>query len=421
MSISALLPGTDRDATTDPTTRSPGWTTLWRIALDPWVLTSLMLTVIFMVIPDLEGTSVTIRSYVADYLSTLVLLGVAVGAVFHRVGTRETEREQFFWRLIGIALTAWFLGELTAILFIDFSSPFTFAAVDGLYLCFYLAFALALDIQPQTSDGLLQIRPLRVLGSAGKNPLSERALHLLRPPAQHTGCRGVPDLGPILQPLCRPRHLPRRTDHPGKAKREDTACAPGVQPASIRTRFALVTDALDLAWIASFLPDGLPPAFDLLWYAPMILVVAAARTGAFPAPGPIRGNQAGDDKQIQGVPLLVYSLGFALLHLILSLHYQGAGPLQSARIILVMVWLILFSVLNLVQNSIIQREVRQQSRQREKAENHIRELSRSGTADRSVESPCARRGARQSHSPRQSDQDGARSHVHRSRQLQGRE
>jgi diguanylate cyclase (GGDEF)-like protein len=41
-----------------------------------------------------------------------------------------------------------------------------------------------------------------------------------------------------------------------------------------------------------------------------------------------------------------------------------------------MVWLILFGMLNLIQNSIIQREVRQQSRQRLAAEQHIRDLSR---------------------------------------------
>ena len=32
---------------------------------------------------------------------------------------------------------------------------------------------------------------------------------------------------------------------------------------------------LDLAWIASHLPDAFPQATDLLWYAPMVLIVAA--------------------------------------------------------------------------------------------------------------------------------------------------
>lgn len=376
MSISALLHGTDRDATTDPTTPSPGWTMVWRIVLDPWVLTALMLTVIFMVFPDLEGTSVTIRSYVADYLSTLVLLGVAVGAVFHRVGTRETEREQFFWRLIGIALAAWFLGELTAVLFIDFTSPFTFAAVDALYLCYYMAFALALDLQPQTSESLIQIRPLRVLGSAGRILfLSGLFIYFVLLPSTlgvEEFLTWIPSFS--LYVVLDIYIIVRITQEKRNAKTPRSRLVYSLLQFAVV--FALVTDALDLAWIASFLPDGLPRTFDLLWYAPMILVVAAARSGAISAPGPIRGNQTGDDKQIQGVPLLVYSLGFALLHLILSVHYQDAGSLQSARIILVMVWLSLFGVLNLIQNSIIQREVRQQSRQREEAEAHIRQLSR---------------------------------------------
>ena len=123
--------------------------------------------------------------------------------------------------------------------------------------------------------------------------------------------------------------------------------------------FALVTDSLDLAWIASHLPDAFPQATDLLWYAPMVLIVAAVRSGSFAADeGSI--TETDDDDQVRGVPLLVYSVGFALLHLLLTLPPNSGGALLSARIVLVMVWLILFGVLNLIQNSIIQREVRQQ-------------------------------------------------------------
>ena len=52
-----------------------------------------------------------------------------------------------------------------------------------------------------------------------------------------------------------------------------------------------------------------------------------------------------DDNQVRGVPLLVYSVGFALLHLLLTLPPNSGGALLSARIVLVMVWLILFALL----------------------------------------------------------------------------
>ena len=168
MSISALIHGTEHHTVADPRTPTSGWLTGRKLILDPWVLTASILTIVFLVVPDLEGPSLTIRSYIADYFSTLILLGVAIAAIFQGIGSRKSERERFFWRLIGISLAAWFMGEVTALLFYDFENPFTLAAVDALYLCYYMAFALALDIQPQTADSRLQVRPLRVLGSAGR-------------------------------------------------------------------------------------------------------------------------------------------------------------------------------------------------------------------------------------------------------------
>jgi diguanylate cyclase (GGDEF)-like protein len=49
--------------------------------------------------------------------------------------------------------------------------------------------------------------------------------------------------------------------------------------------------------------------------------------------------------------------------------------LQNARIVLVVLCLLVFGTLNLVQNSIIERQSRQQSIRRKEAEEHIRSLS----------------------------------------------
>ena len=343
--------------------------------LDPWVLTASILTVGFLLTPDLGSPGLTIRSFVTDYLSTVVLLGLAIAAVFHGVRRRTFERERVFWRLIGIALGAWLIGEATALAFYDVSNSFTLAAVDALYLCYYLAFTLALDLRPQSSTSQLQIRPLRVLGSAGRVlVLSGLFLYFVILPSTlgiDEFLTWVPsfslyvalDLYLVSRAFQEMRH----------AATPQSRLIYGLLLAALS--FALITDSLDLAWIASYLPDTFPRVADFLWYAPMVLIVVAARSGSFSDDGSTTGTDD-DDEQVRGVPLLVYSLGFALLHLLLTLAPHSNGSLQTARITLVMVWLILFGVLNLIQNSIIQREVRLQSHQRREAEQYIRDLSR---------------------------------------------
>jgi diguanylate cyclase (GGDEF)-like protein len=375
MSISALIQGTEPDAILDPASRWSLRPAVRRLMLDPWVLTASILTIAFLIVPDLGGPAAKARSYVTDYLSTIILLGFAITAIVLGVRGRRFERERLFWRLIGISLGAWFLGEITALAFYDVSSPFTLAAVDALYLCYYMAFTLALDLQPQFTSSQMRIRPLRVLGSAGRVLfLSGLFLYFVILPSTlgiDEFLTWIPsfslyvalDLYLVSRAVQEMRH----------ATTPQSRLIYGLLLAALT--FALVTDSLDLAWIASHLSDAFPRVTDFLWYAPMVLIVAAVRSGSFAADD---GSTAetDDDNQVRGVPLLVYSVGFALLHLLLTLPPHSGGALLSARIVLVMVWLILFGMLNLIQNSIIQREVRQQSRQRLAAEQHIRDLSR---------------------------------------------
>jgi diguanylate cyclase (GGDEF)-like protein len=376
MSISVLIHGTEHHTVADPNTPPSGWLTGRKLILDPWVLTASILTIVFLVFPDLEGPSLTTRSYIADSFSTLVLLGLAIAAVYQGVGSQKSERERFFWRLIGISLTAWLLGEVAALLFYDFESPFTLAAVDALYLCYYMAFALALDLQPQTADSRLQIRPLRVLGSAGRVLfLSGLFIYFVILPSTlrvDEFLTWVPSFS--LYVVLDIYLVVRIAQEMRRASTSRSRQVYGLLLAAML--FALATDSLDLAWIASYLPDTFPRIADLCWYAPMILFVVAARIGPFANPSDAQTMPDNDDNQVRGVPLLVYSLGFALLHMVLSLIPHETGSLQFARFNLVMVWLVLFGILNVIQHSIIQREVRQQSKQREEAEKHILELSR---------------------------------------------
>jgi diguanylate cyclase (GGDEF)-like protein len=137
----------------------------------------------------------------------------------------------------------------------------------------------------------------------------------------------------------------------------------------------LAADSIDFVWLMNWLPEDFPGAADIFWYLPMVLIVAASRIRNT-AGGTIlhRETDAADDR-IRGVSLLVFSLGFALIHLGLSVFQPDQGLLQNARVGLVMSCLVVFGILNLVQNSIIERENREQSLRRRDAEDHIRSLS----------------------------------------------
>ena len=84
MSISALIQGTEPNAIPEPTTRPSIWSATRRLMLDPWVLTASILTVGFLLTPDLGSPGLTIRSFVTDYLSTVVLLLMPVIYLSHR-------------------------------------------------------------------------------------------------------------------------------------------------------------------------------------------------------------------------------------------------------------------------------------------------------------------------------------------------
>jgi diguanylate cyclase (GGDEF)-like protein len=137
-----------------------------------------------------------------------------------------------------------------------------------------------------------------------------------------------------------------------------------------------MTDSLDLAWIADRLPAAPPHTLDLCWYLPMILVSFACRSRLLGPTADRPGPPIEEDEQVRGVPLLVYSLVFAVIHLMISLLQPSHGPLDEARTVLVIFFLVVFTALNIGQNAVIDRIVRKQSLRRLDAEAQIRTLSR---------------------------------------------
>jgi len=351
-----------------------------RLLLDPWIAAAVLTSGVFLAIPGIHRLSAITRSDITDYYSTIVLLALTIGAVLYGTRRLESRREKYFWRLIGLSIAAWLAGETMAYFFLHADNPAAGTAVDALYLCFYLGFVLALDIQPQSADDHLRIRPLRVLASAGRtlfvSGLFVYFVLLPRTLGVDEYLTWIPSFSfyVILDLYL----VVRLSQESGLARTRRWRSVYTLLAAA--AAFVLATDSMDFAWIMSILPETLPRVSDILWYAPMILIVVACRLANLTASS---GVQSGtDDDRVRGVSLLVYSLAFALVHLTLTLIQHQTGLLQDARIVLVMLWLVLFGGLNLVQNAIIERHGLLQTIRRKEAEDHIRSLSRQDSLTR---------------------------------------
>ena len=379
MNYQTLIPAQIKGAhhTVTKETGSPSDTpgSILRLLLDPWVGSVAVLTVVFLAVPDFGWLTADTRSNVIDYYSTMVLLLVAIGAVLQGVRRLESERERYFWRLLGLSLSAWLAGETLAFLFLDTENATAGIGVDALYLVLYLGLVLALDIQPHSAHGDLRIRPLRVLASGGRilfvSGLFAYFVLLPRTLGVDEYLTWIPSFSfYVILDI----YIIGRLMHATSQARTPHWRVINVL-LTIAWTFVLTTDFIDFAWITSHLPESFPQSADICWFAPMILIVVASRMRYLTTATTERPDVEDDDDRIQGVPLLLYSLGFALIHLTLSSLQHDSGPLQSARLVLVMAYLVIFGVLNIGQNSIIERQSLRQSLRRKEAEERIRSLS----------------------------------------------
>jgi diguanylate cyclase (GGDEF)-like protein len=353
---------------------------LRRLILDPWMAVIIALAVMFTIVPGLQWLASNTRSLVTDYFSTMVLLFLSIGAVLHSAKGIESDRERYFWRLLGLSLSAWLAGEALAYLYLDNSNASAGTGVDALYLLLYLGLVLALDLQPESADGRLRIRPLRVLSTAGRilfvGGLFAYFVLLPRTLGVNEYLTWIPSFSLyVILDL----YLFGRLVYVSIQARTPRWRLIYVL-LTIAWAFVLATDSIDFAWVTSYLSANFPGAADICWYVPMILFVGASRIAHLTRDTTKYSDantdtDADDDDRIRGIPLLVYSLGFALVHLSLSAVQPDYGSLQNARIGLVMLCLVVFGILNLVQNSIVDRRSREQSLRRKEAERHIRSLS----------------------------------------------
>lgn len=379
MNFQTLLPaqkiGAHHGAAIDSGASFDTTATVRRLILDPWMVTVIASASVFLAVPGLQWLTSNTRSFVTDYFSTMVLIFLAIGAVLSGVKILESERERYFWRLLGLSLSAWLAGEMLAFLYLDNVNASAGTGVDSLYLILYLGLVLALDLQPESAEKRLRIRPLRLLASAGRilfvGGLFVYFVLLPRTLGVTEYLTWVPSFSfYVILDLYLVGRLVYSAVH---AHTPRWRWIYGLL--SIAWAFVLATDSIDFAWIASYLPASLPEFADVCWFMPMILIVVASRIRHSTGDSIQPVDVVDDDDRIRAIPLLVYSLGFALIHLFLSAVQNNHGLLQNARVGLVMLCLIVFGILNLVQNSVIERRSREQGLRRKEAEEHIRSLS----------------------------------------------
>ncbi|MCU0304123.1 MAG: GGDEF domain-containing protein [Thermoanaerobaculales bacterium] len=349
--------------------------TALRLVLDPWVALLLLTTAFLLAVPGIDRLDPTVRELIANALSTILLLALAAAALLHGAGRLARGWERTFWRLLGAALACWMLGEATSLFIADPASASWGVAVDALYLAYYLLFAVAIDVQAWAGDQPLLTRRLRILASIGRVLFVGGffAYFVVLPVALGTAeyLSAVPSFSFYI--ILDAYLAIRLAAAFGRA--QDRRWRAAIVALAAASLLVVVTDSLDLAWIADRLPDSLPRAADLLWYLPMVILTATCRWRVT-APALTAVEPPSEERErVRGVPLLVYSLGFAVSHLAIDLVQPRSGSLHQAQILLVVATLVVFAILNLIQNGAIDRLVDEQELRRQEAEDRIRALS----------------------------------------------
>lgn len=343
---------------------------------DPWVMTAIVWLVVLMVFPD-DGTLFPIlEELVHEHISTSLLFVLAIGALWRGTGPDVSHREKRFWRLAAVAFVFYLAGDCVSYYFMQPDNVTVGIVIDVLYLFYYLILVLALDFQPQIAGDRVRLRPLQILSAAGRFAFVAGLFGYFVLLPRVTGVEEYLTWLPsfslyalldgylilrFFQASWRTRDLRWRTSFAVFAFAH--VCV-------------MVADLWDLAWMASLVPDELPDPAYLFWYAPPALYVVGVRANRVIRRLAPRPDSGAEDEQTRGIPLLVYSMGFAIIHLVVSFSRSVERGLSDWRILLVIAGLLVFMVLHQIQNDVIRKWVAEQNRLREEAENRIRFLAR---------------------------------------------
>ncbi len=362
--------------TTATATPSDARSILRAMLSDPWVMTAIVWLGVLLVFPSDGTLSPTLEGVVHDYISTNLLFVLAIGALWRGTGSHVSRREQWFWRLAAIAFTLWLAGDWVSYYLMQPDNVTVGVVIDVLYLNWYLTVVLALDLQPQVAGNRVRLRPLQLLAASGRFAFVVGLFGYFVLLPRTTGIEEYLSWFPsfslyvLLDGYLTLRFLQAAW------RTRDPRWRASFAIFGLAHLWVMVADSWDLAWLADLVPDDLSDPAYLFWYAPPALYVVGVRINrAIRLRGESRPDPDTKDEQARGVPLLVYSMGFAIIHLVISFARSVEGGLADWRIILVVVGLLVFMILHVIQNEVIRRWVEEQNRLREEAEDRIRFLA----------------------------------------------
>ncbi len=338
-------------------------------------MTAIVWLVVLLVFPDNGTLFPILETLVHEHISTTLLFVLAIGALWRGSGEDVSRRERWFWRLAATAFVLWLAGDSVSYYVMQPDNVTVGVVIDILYLSWYLTVVLALDLQPQIAGNRVRLRPLQLLAAAGRFAFVVGLFGYFVLLPRITGIEEYLSWLPSFR-------LYALLD--GYLTLRFVQVAWRTRDPRWRASFAffgfahlcvMVADSWDLAWLASLVPDDLPAAAYFFWYAPPALYVVGVRANRIIGLRDPRPDPGSEDEQARGVPLLVYSMGFAIIHLVISFARSVEGGLADWRIILVVVGLLVFMILHVIQNEVIRRWVEEQNRLREEAEDRIRFLA----------------------------------------------
>jgi len=343
---------------------------------DPWVLAAILWLVVILVAPGDGTLPPALEALIHEHISTGLLFVLAIGSLWRGSRQPASRREKRFWQFASVAFALYMAGDYVSYYLMQWDNVTVGVVIDVLYLSYYLTLVFALDFQPQITGDRARLKPLQILSALGRFAfvIGLFGYFILLPRA--TGIEEYLSWLPsfsfyaLLDGYLALRFMQaawRTSDPRWRASFSAFAFAHVC---------VMAADLWDLAWMASLVPDDLPWPAYFFWYAPPALyVIGVCANRAIQQWAP-HTEASAEDERARGIPLLVYSMGFAIIHLAFSFGRSVEKGLNDWRILLVIAGLLVFIILHQIQNNVIRKWVVEQNRLREEAEDRIRFLAR---------------------------------------------
>ena len=294
----------------------------------------------------------------------VALLAISVAVLSVRLGTLSRS-ERRFWQLWTAAMGCWLAARVAALMMpADWRGPTYSLANDCAYLIYFLLLFLAVESTPHRVEGLGFDQRLRQLRLAGTTMLI---------------------FGLLIYFVVIPRHV-KPGVYDSWLPRFDLYVALGLTLAIAfaslarscgnrrwRLLYGLLAGALGL-WALGDLLNGLgqaerstltlPPLLeDVVWHAPIVLLVTAAR-GRHLIRDAMESTAERSVRMHIGRPLALAAFALPSLHLVLHAFDLGDRDLQHTRELLVLIAILLLGAMAYIEQRRMEQQVQQAATER---------------------------------------------------------